>query len=127
MHFFTDRPSHQTICTVMLTTMTSLFNKCDEQAITWIRVQFAWQLRLLITITIARVINSLNYLFPNCTLIHVITYTNRYVDVHSYLPQFKLSFCNLVVCDPPCQNDAPCVANDTCNCNTGFTGPKCAG
>ena len=31
----------------------------------------------------------------------------------------------LVVCDPPCQNDAPCVANDTCNCNTGYTGSVC--
>ena len=31
----------------------------------------------------------------------------------------------IVICDPPCQNDAPCVANDTCNCNTGFIGPTC--
>ena len=31
----------------------------------------------------------------------------------------------LVVCDPPCQNDAPCVANDTCNCITGYTGSVC--
>ena len=44
---------------------------------------------------------------------------------------FPMYFINYVivtvVCDPPCQNDAPCVANDTCNCNTGFTGPTCDG
>ena len=29
-----------------------------------------------------------------------------------------------VVCDPPCVNGA-CVANDTCNCATGFQGERC--
>ena len=31
----------------------------------------------------------------------------------------------LVICDPPCQNNAPCVANDTCSCDVGYAGPVC--
>ena len=30
-----------------------------------------------------------------------------------------------VLCDPPCQNNAPCVANDTCRCEVGYTGSVC--
>ena len=39
----------------------------------------------------------------------------------------KIVLLYAVIYDPPCQNDAPCVAKDTCKCSTGFTGPTCAG
>jgi len=51
-------------------------------------------------------------------------YMHKYIHTYTYI--YILNVVS-VVCDPPCQNDAPCVANDTCNCNTGFTGLTCDG
>ena len=34
-------------------------------------------------------------------------------------------FLAAVVCDPPCDNGV-CVANDTCQCPSGYSGPTCS-
>ena len=34
-------------------------------------------------------------------------------------------FSSLVTCDPPCQNKAPCVSTNKCNCPPSFTGDRC--
>ena len=29
------------------------------------------------------------------------------------------------MCEPECQNGAPCVSNDVCNCPIHYTGSRC--
>ena len=33
--------------------------------------------------------------------------------------------CHLALCNPPCQNKAPCVRDNQCNCSPSFTGNRC--
>ena len=42
-------------------------------------------------------------------------------SAHVFLFLFLVS----VVCDPPCDNGV-CVANDTCQCPSGYSGPSCS-
>lgn len=37
----------------------------------------------------------------------------------------QLKYVNAVICDPPCQNGAPCVSTNTCNCHPTFAGSFC--
>ena len=58
-----------------------------------------------------------------CSLRHYIysKYRLTLKVIHSRIEGYFLA---VVVCDPPCENGI-CVANDTCNCTTGYEGDRC--
>lgn len=66
-------------------------------------------------------VSSSNVAIPTTVCIEQLTY----VLVCCLFVTRMVCLCvHTVVCDPPCVNGA-CVANDTCNCATGFQGERC--